>query len=279
MKSQDVITAAGYGYTRVWDDRHYLIRLGGVPFFIISLMHILTLTLAADAPLMRQGLLLLPSFFAMGWFLVQYTRGLLLGEYWPYRPVPQADGTLDIPAIIARARGLLSGVLMFVVMSMVKFMLFGGFLAGAEQSYTTGNMQPEPDPKMFLPALILMLATIYAVRFIWLYIPASVLVRPGTFLRALGGFKASFHILTLMMVCMIPPTIITYVAASILLGGTPLLQASPPVLTIIVLLSQFVDMLVWAIATAGMACLMKNHLPHVPNAFDMRPPNRPTDPR
>ncbi len=274
MKSQDVITAAGYGYTRVWDDRHYLIRLGGVPFFIVSIIQILAITLAADAPLMRQGLLLLPSFFATGWFLVQYTRTLLLGEYWPYRPAPQADGDVDVQSLVARARGILSGILTFVVMSMVKFMLFGGFLAGAEKSYTTGNMHPEPDPKMFLPALILMIATIYAVRFIWLYIPTSVLVRPGDFLRKIGGFKASFHILTLMMVCMIPPTIITYVVASILLGGVPLLQAASPVLTIIVLLSQFVDMMVWAIATAAMACLMRDHLPHVPNAFDMRPADK-----
>ncbi len=274
MKSQDVITAAGYGYTRVWDDRHYLIRLGGVPFFIIAIMHVLTLTLASDAPLMRQGLLLLPAFFAMGWFLAQYVRSLLLNEYWPHRAVPQADGQLDVAALMARARGILSGVLMFVVMSMTKFMLFGGFLATAEKSYTTGNMQPEPDPKMMLPALILMAVTIYAVRFIWLYIPVAVLSRPGAFLKKIGGFLGSIHILTLMMICMIPPTIITYVAASILLGGTPLLQAAPPVMTIIVLLSQFIDMIVWAIATAGMVYLMQDHLPHAPNALDAHPADK-----
>ncbi|MES2728705.1 MAG: hypothetical protein V4621_01230 [Pseudomonadota bacterium] len=271
MKSQDVITAAGYGYTRVWDDRHYLIRLGGVPFFIVAIMHILTLTWAGDAPLMRQGLLLLPAFFAMGWFLAQYARSLLLNEYWPYRPAPQATGQIDIPHLITRTRGIISGTLMFVVMSMGKFMIFGGFLATAQESYTTGNMPAEPDPKMMLPALILMAATIYAVRFIWLYIPAAVLVSPGAFLKRIGGFMASLHILTLMMVCMIPPTILTYVAASILLRGQSLLEAPTIILTLVVLISQAVDMLVWAIATAGMACLMKDHLPHTPNAFDMRP--------
>lgn len=259
----DIISAAGFGYTKVWQERAYLLRLGAVPFLFVLIDHALTMQLTTPAQFMRQGLLFLPAFFAKGWFLAQFLRTLLMNERWPYRLEGRNGGLINLEQLMIRARGILASLIAFVVMNMGIWLLLSAFLSGAQEAYQTGQIEAaEPDNRMYVPAFILVAATLYAVRYIWVYIPAAVLVPPRVFLSQIGGFVTSIHLAALALICIIPPMLLGIMLSSLILGGNAnLLQTNPVILGIAVIFAQFIQMVIWCICTAAVAFMLRDYLP------------------
>ncbi len=261
MQSTDIISAAGFGYSKVWEERRYLLQLGAVPFAIVLVSHALALSLTDGSNFIRQDLLLVPSMFAKGWMLAQFLRTLLVGERWPFRA--ENRGLANLDQLLSRARGILASMIIFVLINMIWLLVFSAIFAGAQEAAQTGQMETESDPRMYVPALMLVALTIYCVRYIWLYIPVSVLVMPGTFLRQIGGFVTSVHLLAVALICVVPLYAITVTIASAFIGDPiHISQISPIALAFVVAISQFMQMAIWCIVTAAVACMLRDYLPH-----------------
>jgi len=90
----NMMDAAGYGFYRVWTERHYLLKLATIPLLIKFACMITVMVLGIQGNILRQGLVLFPGVLAEGWVLAQFLRTLLKGERWPTILPPDIDDTL-----------------------------------------------------------------------------------------------------------------------------------------------------------------------------------------
>ena len=120
MAAFDVIEAGGKGYSFAWAERRYLLRLALVPLLIKLVCHTVVLTFEWQTDFMRQALVMLPSYFADGWLMAHLVRLVFLEQRWPFRPTGNKEQ--DLTVLEDRARGVLSGVLVF---ALIKFLLAG----------------------------------------------------------------------------------------------------------------------------------------------------------
>lgn len=188
MSGFDIIEAAGNGYVTVWRERDWLLRLAAPVLFVKILCMGAVAILGIEENFISQAIVMLPAFFIEGWLAVHLVRLIVLGERWIDRPDP---------------REVHAGMLVFVLM---KFALSG--LAALALAPGTEDLAAarEREPGMFpvLSAIVIFAAMIWSFRYLWLYIPAAVGMNLRAFLRNLGGFSASFHIIGAWLICFVP---------------------------------------------------------------------------
>lgn len=274
----DLIDSAGFGYVRVWNERHYLLKLALIPLLIKFITSIAVFALHAEDNLLRTGLIMLPGTLAEGWVLAQFLRTLLMNERWPQQ-MPQERDDKAIAQLILRARGIVSATLIFVLIHIVSTVLAWSMLSLDQSAQTmmeqeaSGQQVNVPDALkgfMIVPLIAFLLASIWAFRLAYLYIPYAVLMPARAYIARLGGFMTSVRMLGLYMITMIPCTVVVAIIANALLSlsGTSAGEEAPVVAKFIVtFLSTIVDMLTAMIATAAMAYALRKVVPHAPEAL------------
>lgn len=272
--SFDLIDSAGFGYHQVWVERRYLLRLALIPFFLKFGCAVLAYALGFSDDLLRRGLFLLPSVFAEGWVLAQFLRTLVLRERWPIE-LPQVGDQAALDRVLLRARGIISSILVYVLISLVSTVLgwlaFGLDVTSQEWARIeegAENSAP-PGPLVFIPAILVLLASIWAFRLVWLYIPYVVLMPARLYLARLGGFMASVRLLGLFLVCMVPFNLIGALVVHTLMSpyGEKLSDLPPAIGFVVILISSVVDLLVSLVATAAVAYALRGIIPHHPDAL------------
>lgn len=255
----DIIKSAGAGYGLIWEERRYLAKLALVPCIVKFCCYALISLLGWEENLLRQALVLLPSYFADGWLFCHLTRLLFLEHRWPFRPTGHIEK--DMRVIADRAAGIVGGTLTFVV---IKFLLAG---AGA-LAYAVGlaglaiQEQPEQGGNggLFLLTLFLLGLFLWAFRLLWLYIPAAVNYPLRRFLKELGGYGASFSLIGTWLFCFLPPFFVFGKLLSFLddaaQQGQPALEIHFLALVLHVLLDTGIGLL----ATAGLGYGFKNYV-------------------
>lgn len=277
--SFDLIDAAGYGYHRVWTERHYLLRLALIPILIKFVAAISYYITGWDDDILRRGLFMLPATFAEGWVLAQFLRTLLMEERWP-QTLPKERDDKAIAHLVLRARGIISATLVFVLIQVVStvvawsvMLLDAGAKTIAEQR--ANGIQPEGGDAllqslMIVPVIGLLVASIWTFRLLWVNIPYVVLMPMRAYLAQLGGFMASVRMLGLFFVCVIPISVLATMISQFIVsqsGAEALADAPALARFIIMLLSAMTDMVTALIATTGMAYALRNIVPHHPDAL------------
>ena len=273
--SFDMIDAAGYGYHRVWTERHYLLKLSLIPILMKFVAAIAYYVMGFEDDILRRGLFMLPALFAEGWVLAQFLRTLLMEERWP-QTLPKERDDVAIARLILRARGIISATLIFVMIQLVSTVVAWGVFqidhkaqALAEQRAAGAVADATgADGLMIIPVLGLLVASIWSFRLLWLNIPYAVLMPIRVYLSRLGGFMASVRMLGLFLVCVIPLSVFATLLAQMLVSGTPA-DTDPPALAqfVIMFISAATDMMTALIATTGMAYALRNVVPHHPDAL------------
>ena len=200
MASFDIIDAVGNGYSRVWAERRYLLKLAAVPVFLkfIALASIFAWNLHEHQ--LRLTFAMLPSYFAEGWMLAHMARLIFLDNRWPFQP--SGDIRKDEPLLMERARGIMAGTIVYVIIQMALSGLFFGV-----QNLDLSSLDPERvDVK--IAALLALPVLIWSFRYMWLNIPLAINYDLREFLRELGGFMISFCMMATWMVCFIPVLLI-----------------------------------------------------------------------
>ncbi len=282
----DIMDSAGYGYYRVWVERAYLFKLLLIPFLIKLACTISVLVLGYENNILRQGLILLPGDLAMGWVLAQYLRTLLKNERWPtVLPIDMDEKILD--QLLLRARGIVASTLSYVLIALAAYVLrysmfgqFSGDASGTPEdgmetilSATDSKTPIDINPLFFIPFAVGGVALFWLFRLMWVYIPFSVLMPLNAYLKALGGFMASFRMMALFFCSMAPVMFITVmlsrVVFNILGGGSE--GGGDVSQFLVVLLAVMAEMLVALVTTGSFVWAMREFLPKHPDALKELP--------
>ncbi|MBE2192028.1 MAG: hypothetical protein IAE63_07600 [Alphaproteobacteria bacterium] len=282
----NIMDAAGYGYYRVWIERAYLLKLALIPLFIKFACTIAIFALDIDDNVLRQGLIMLPATFAEGWVLAQFLRTLLMNERWPIM-LPQRPDPRILSALLNRARGIIASILTYVLLGMlayvIRYMMFEFFPSSqeienartaAEAAKTSetenGSLAGILGVFALVPTIMVIAATIWMFRFMWLYIPLSVLMPVKSYMKALSGFMPSVYLLVLFFASMAPITFVAIMLVRVVYGTTEDMGENGLMLGhfIGVFISVTTELIVGLVTTASFAWAMRNFLPRAKGSMN-----------
>ena len=303
MQQTEIVDAVGLGYTKVWAERSYLLRLAAVPALVKLICLVIVFATDNMHDFLRQTLILLPAHFLEGWLLAQFLRTLLCGERWPIKVDTERED--HILFMMRRARGIISAVLIYVLIKMG----LGAIMAAGDHAYeraqeqqthqagdtarqvgTTGEAETKgapaqntasgeasPDlpatmgPEAGISAIVLLIVLIWAFRYLWLYIPAAVNMPLTAFVNRMGGFIMSLRLIGVWLITITPVLLIGVMITSIMLGNyNGQLDQAPALISFVILcMNVIVELLVAILATTAIAIAMRHLMP--PDQSDIPP--------
>lgn len=194
------IDTAVKGYRFLMIEHELVGRMAIIPLAIKMISAILLTMSGMDDAYLRQGLFLLPSYFAEGWLAAQVVRLAILGERWP-----QAGAAGNA----ARTRGILAGTVIYTL-TMLVLSLFNALLMAAatpptpEQAAALAVEPLQPTVSVFMGLLMILTVMLWCFRLLWLYIPAALDYPALDYLRRCKGYMASVHMAGLWLLCFVP---------------------------------------------------------------------------
>lgn len=256
MASFDVIEAAGKGYAITFQERGYLARMAVIPVLIKIVSYVAVMALGWQHNYLRQAMLMLPAFLAEGWLLAHFIRFIFLGQRWPFQP--SGDEEKDLTVLQERAQGVIAGAVFY---ALAHFLLIGLFATIQKDGAALAPLEPGVSSGQdrtffaFFVALGFFVASIWAFRFLWLFIPASINYSVRRFLVQIAGFSTSLYMVGTWLVCFVPFMFLFGIFSSLFLVSyyeNP--AAIPPLLDYVFsILNIIAGMIVSIITAAGLA--------------------------
>ncbi len=212
----DAIDKSMQAYKAVWHGRFYLARLFMVPFLIKVACYMVIFYLGYEENILRQTLIMIPSFFADGWLIAQWLRTLGRGEKWPYVYNLDENGMIKERS---RIKGILSSMQVYVLIKLV----MGGLVAFAvimnENSDNSVNGGVTQGSVLgFIFAVFTIISAVWCYRFAWLHVPFALNCKMMDFVKAVGGFMGSIKIIGMSLVCMVPIYVILVFLAGLVMS-------------------------------------------------------------
>jgi hypothetical protein len=258
MAKFDIITAAANAYKTTWASRQYLLRLAAVPVALKLIFFTIASIYAGgndteDSNYILFMLILVPALIAEGWMLAHWIRFLVLGQTWPFQPT--GDVEADKKMLSTRARGILSGMIVFVLINMAIGFL-NDIVARAMTPYMSLNPETEMDK---VPAIIPVFSVFFLAfmfwgfRLLWLHVPFALNMPMRDYILRLKGATSSIYMIGVWILCFAPFILLLKFVGPILLAALPG-QAGVSAVTVI---SILFDTLKSIIATAGITFGLK----------------------
>ncbi len=221
MASFDFIESASEGYKFVWEERRVLVRLAFVPFLIKLVSYAVIIGFGLEDNLLRQGWLLIPSYFAEAWLIAVTLRFAIFAEAAGPAAITldPARGKLKGEDLDTRRRNIMGCILAYVLMKLAVAFVTGSTIVGARQSSLEPNMTAglEGEAGAFFFSAAALAVFIWAFRFIWLYVPVALGYRLEDFVRKTRGFMTSVYMLGFWMICFLPFAILVLLASELML--------------------------------------------------------------
>jgi len=209
MASFNILPAVENAYRMTWVERRYLVRLAAISFFLKLVCYLTAFSLGYQENYLTLTLFLLPALFAEGWMLSHYSRLIVLGHRWPFQPTGNMEE--DLKVLSVRARGVMGGLLVFVLINMA---------LGALMALVSPYVPADPKAAEHLPPQIgmlffaLLVFSFWGFRLTWLYIPYALNIGGMRYLKALGGMKASLPLIGTWVLCFVPFIVLVQISAS-----------------------------------------------------------------
>ncbi len=258
MVKLDILTIAIDAYKKSWASRRYLLRLAAVPLALkLFCFTIASQYVSGNGNYMGFMLIMVPALVAEGWMLAHYTRFLILGQTWPFRATGNMDA--DMAVLADRARGILGGMIVFVLINMAV-----GFLNELVVR-TMGPYMPEsPDTQMVeVPPHIALLSVIlvgfifWGFRLLWLYIPYALNMTIKPYLAGIKGLSTSLHMLGLWLLCFVPFIILLKILSALIVAPFSHLLGADIGGFFSIIFSVVTDTFKSIVTTAGMAFALR----------------------
>lgn len=247
MANFDIIAATTKAYKTSWAERAYLGRLAAVPMFIKIMCYMAAFSFGYQDDYIGLTLFLLPALFAEGWILSHYVRLLFLGHRWPFRP--SGDLKVDLPVLRIRARGVMAGILVYVLINMALGVVIAGLSSMVPAEGTDPATLPPATGVIMFAALAL---SFWGFRFVWLYIPYAINLEWRFFLNNLRGAFSSFPMIGVWILCVMPFFLVAQILGGVIhQSGAAIGQSAAGFL--FVLLLVVVDTIKNIVATAGIS--------------------------
>lgn len=251
MASYDFIEASMKGYKLVFEQASYLTRIAIVPVLIKFVCFVTILSLQWEQQYIRQAIVMLPAYFAEGWLLSHLVRFIFLGQRWPFRP--SGDEKKDMEVMEDRAQGIMAGT---IVYALTKFLLTGLFaLLSREAPVPVDQAAAPPDYSLIVMAVsaAFLVFTVWAFRFLWLYIPVAVNFPIRSFLKGIEGYNTSFYMIGTWLVCFFPLSLVFMFVTGLLSVTAEAGDVTMVVSFVRAIFQVVIDTAISVVATAGMA--------------------------
>ncbi|MCI5059794.1 MAG: hypothetical protein MRY79_01845 [Alphaproteobacteria bacterium] len=207
MISIDIVDTAMCAYQKVWQERKYLARMALVPLLIKYVFFAIAITYVEPGNVIRMGLIMLPAFFAEGWFLAHWVRTVIVGHRWPFRP--SGDMEKDMSRLNQRAQGVIRGMTAFVVINFLMagyFAFFMHFLPA--DLLISEEAAQEADPNIAVIGLVMAVSMFFLFRYVWGYIPLALNIPLRGFIRAVQPIRVTFIFIGVWLMCFVPTILI-----------------------------------------------------------------------
>lgn len=266
----DLIDAASFGYSAVWAERHYLLKLALVPLMIKFASMVIIMTQGFEADILKQGLILIPATLTEGWLLAQFLRTLIKQERWPII-LEQEPDEKTLTYLLTRARGIVACCLVYVLLMLVTYFFKYGY-----DYLTEANILPNaetagdtpPNPAFMLFGIVGLVFGIWSFRFFWIYIPFSVLVGAKDYLKYMGGFASSLKLMGLFLISMVPTLVLAMLVSGVVatpFAGDDELNKIGQFLMLFI--GSAAEILIALIVTASLTWSMRDLLPRAAGAL------------
>lgn len=203
MAKFDTIAAAANAYKTCWASRQYLLRLAAVPLAVKILCFSIASIYAGGNYLLFM-LILVPALVAEGWMLAHFIRFIVLGQTWPFRP--SGDVEADKAMLGLRARGILSGMIVFVLVNMAVGLVNEMVSRVMTPYIPAGPVGQDVDipPQVAFLSFAILVFMFWGFRLLWIYIPYALNMDARDYLRGLKGWKSSLPLIGAWLLCFIP---------------------------------------------------------------------------
>lgn len=222
MAGFDFIDVSMRGYRAVWENRVALLTVAVLPFFIKMGSFAAVMFLGLEMNFLRQGLVLLPSYFAEG-FLVAYVIRMIIsgGEI--------GDDPKNVERSLAQggARDLTAATIVYVLIKLTLAFVSGMTLhnmgaevlgagvdgaaaveqiAAPEQGAAVEQAAAAPEGSAMMSFLMLssLVFVIWAFRLLWLYVPVALGIPVFKFLARIPDYAVSFRMMGAWLICFLP---------------------------------------------------------------------------
>ena len=150
-----------------------------------------------------QGVLLAPAYFAEGWLMAHLVRLAFFGEreIIPLRLLSNSRAL--VMAGGSRARGILAGAIIYLLIKL-SVMGFWALMVASGGTDKPPEIDPAYTADVYLAAMIMLIGMIWAFRFVWIYIPAALDFSVADFLKSIKGFRSSFSMIGVWILCYLP---------------------------------------------------------------------------
>ena len=229
-------------------------RIALVPLVIKLVSFVLISALDMDEAYLRQGLLLIPSYFADGWLVAQLIRLAIFKETWP--AMLSGDRKKDMGLLHMRFRAIMSATIIYVLLKLVLSFLSGVIMQGSTLAQYQSEPPPEPSSWAFVVGILVIAFTVWAFRFLWLYIPAAMGYPLKDFLKRIAPYRVSIYMIATWFLCFIPLAIIFMMVSEVLVSAFPgaeAAQASEAYKYSMVCVQAVLELLITIVSSVAMA--------------------------
>ncbi len=208
MARFDFVESASKAYQYAWDNKQDLARPSAFVLLAKIVCFVFVLGFGLEQNFLRQGLVLLPSYFVEGWIIAHIMLKALSTE---------EDSAYQIPAISPDnvQRAVLVSTVVYVLLKLVLSVLIG-MPASVDLSTLPADRTPaEPTAGMFGMLVMFSVFLVWAFRFLWLYIPPALGFTVKDYLLKVRPFTSSLYMLGLWVLCFVPLGLLLIMASEI----------------------------------------------------------------
>ncbi len=196
--SFDFVESASKAYRFVWARRVDIARLSAV-FIALKIASFVGIAFAGMGhDLLRQGIVMMPVFLMEGWVIAQV---MVMALYKDVSDTMRGRSVLPHPDQIAR--NIKASMVLYALTKLGLSFIVGATMASQQDLPETAST-PEPGFAMFVISFMLLGAIIYCFRFVWLYVPMIMGMRPLPFLNHFKAFGNSFNLIGAFILCFVP---------------------------------------------------------------------------
>ncbi|MGQ0527894.1 MAG: hypothetical protein ACT4OY_07720 [Alphaproteobacteria bacterium] len=189
----NMVQSAVEGYTQLWRARRVFMHLAILPAAIKMATFVAIMSFELEHNYLRQGILLLPSYFIEGWLVAVAIRFMNRGDAQPLAGFFSSREALSCMILYVLAKLAATFVSSFALMHRQE---------GAPPQGPAEQMAA--DPSLFLFAVIVLSMGLWMFRFLWLYVPAAMGYGIEAFLKKTNRLHFSFYLIGFWILCFVP---------------------------------------------------------------------------
>ncbi|MBX2833350.1 MAG: hypothetical protein KTR28_00095 [Micavibrio sp.] len=252
MASFDFIECSIKAFRYVGQNFQALLPLSLIAIAIKILCTMAIFSFSMEQNFLRQGLVYIPGYLLEGWVIATLTvRAMMSEESKDYAFIPNENYNLK--------NAVLSAALLYVLIKITLAVLIGlpfAMSPEAMQASTPLDTQDQSSGAAFFMVVVAGAMLIWAFKLLWVYIPPALGLSIEVFLKKAKGFKSSFYMLGLWLMCSVPINIALLLVRGVIASPFEFIEGEPTPLAFKLVFSLFsvsFDYALSLIVSIGMA--------------------------